>query len=695
MSKPQFVVIEGETGDKLFPGHVCFSADDSRIIGGIPGQKHLGVNCRLVQWDAETGKVLTVSDEPSTEEYCTDLKASPSGKQFAQKAGSRIAIRDAMTTKEVRSWPMPSKTVTRGLAWSSSGKLLAANSSAVSVWNTTSGEVEAALDSFAEPIGFLSEEPAVLLVGDNDGVSIWRTDQKQAKRVVKAPKSKGYCWDHALSPDGRTLISASEIGTLARTDTATWKTTFANGIRSSCGFEFAFAPDSSRVAITGSSGTLLVWDVVNHKPWLKWSKPNHHSAGSPSYSADGQRLALALDRRMHVLDFRPGAKAQKAVVATLAGDLHRCVQMVGGDERMDLTGGNGVPLNVLPSKCPTCRMPDLDHVSVPYLLGRGIEKPADLAPSEAGNFLVRESAKRILELVAPEQCRFVPTVHQKTKQPTHWFLAVPLNLQATATPPKQRERCPQCGEPWCFHHYSESQAGEDWASPASSHDVFKSRNWCSNKAPFKGWGQDRPSIPGRQLLFSVRLEVLFKKLKFRGLIRAYDSKAAVTAADEAWVKDQLARLAQAKTPASGPTKTDSAEEWFRQFLARPAKKAPAAFDFKALEKREGCRLPQSYQDFSAKIGRKKFADFQGEEGLDVTIWPGAKLDFDTFRNPDGDSDGPTRAVVFATLENGDSLCFDLSAKTGESPVFHYDHETDCFEPFAKTFADCVRQLAGD
>lgn len=694
MAKPQFAVIEGETGDKLFPRRVCFSADASRVFGEVPGSKHLGFKCRLVQWDAETGKVLTVSDEPSTKEYCTDLKSSPSWKQFAQKAGSRIAIRDAMTTKEVRSWPTPSKIPSRGVAWSGSGKLLAANSSELFVWNTASGNLEAALDSVEEPIGFLSEEPAVLLVGDDDGVSTWRIEQKQAKRVVKAPKGKGYCWDHALSPDGRTLISASETGTLARTDTATWKTTYASGIRSSRGFEFAFAPDSSRVAITGSSGTLLVWDVVNHKPWLKWSKPNHRSAGSPSYSADGQRLALALDRRMHVLDFRSGAKAQKAVVAQPAGDLHQCAQMVGGDERMDLAGGNGAPLNALPSKCPTCRMPDLDHVPVPYLLGRGIEKPADLAPAEAGNFLVRDSAKKVLELVAQGQCRFVATIHQKTKLPTPWFLAVPENLQTTATPPKNRERCPQCDEPWCFHHYSESQPGENWASPTSSYDVFKSKNWGSHKEPFKGWDKDRPSVFGRQLFFSVRLEGLLKKLKFRGLIRSYDCKETPNADDEAWVKQQLARIAQLNTPPGGSPEASSGNVWFQQFLTQHAKKAPVAFDFQALEKREGCRLPQSYRDFSTKIGRKKFADFQGEEGLDVTIWPGAKLDFDTFRNPGDDGDGPTRAVVFATLENGDSLCFDLSAKTAEPAVFHHDHETDCFEPFAKTFADCVRQLAG-
>ena len=562
------------------------------------------------------------------------------------------------------------------------------------VWDASTGEHCQTVRSLLEPAGFLPGTPWKLILGGDTAVQCLSAGSKSPVRVLGLPKGKGYCWDHALSPDGRVLISASETGTILKTDTTTWKPEMARGTRSSCGFEFAFSPDSSRVAIVGSSGTVLIWDVVNHKPWLKWSRTNFHSVRSPCFSPDGQRLVVSLEGHVHILDFRADAKSRAVEVAQPASGLLQCVTLHGAESQMDQAGFD-TSLNPKPIKCQTCRMPDLDHVANPYKLGRGLEKPVDLAIAEAGNFLVRETARQVFEMVAPGQCRFVPTVHAKTGQPTPWFLAVPLHTQATATPPQKRERCPACGEPWCFHYQTESQPGENWSSPVAPHDIFKARQWGCHIQPFKGWDRDRPQIFPRQLYFSLRLELLLKRLKLRGLSRSGSCKELPSAADEAWVKARLARLAQAKTPATGSTKTEAAEEWFQQLLARHTKKAPAAFDFKALEKREGCRLPQSYQDFSAKIGRKKFADFQGEEGLDVTIWPGAKLDFDTFRNPDGDSDGPTRAVVFATLENGDSLCFDLSAKTGEPPVFHYDHETDCFEPFAKTFADCVRQLSGD
>jgi hypothetical protein len=570
---------------------------------------------------------------------------------------------------------------------------LAANLKQVEVWDATTGEHLQTVKSLLEPAGFLPGTPWKLVLGGDTAVQCLSAGSKSPVRVLGLPKGNGYCWVHALSPDGQALISVSETGTVLKTDTATWKSAAASGMRSSCGFVFAFSPDSSRVAIVGSSGTVLIWDVVNHKPWLKWSRTNFHSVHSPCFSPDGQRLAVSLEGHVHILDFRVGAKSRAVEVAQPASGLLQCVTLHGAESQMDQAGCD-TSLNPKPIKCQTCRMLDLDHVASPYKLGRGLEKPVDLAIAEAGNFLVRETARQILETVAPGQCRFVPTVHAKTGQPTPWFLAVPLHTQATATPPQKRERCPACGEPWCFHYQTESQPGENWSSPVAPHDLFKARQWGCHLQPFKGWDRDRPWIFPRLLYFSLRLELLLKRLKLRGLSRSGSCKELPSAADEAWVKERLARLAQTKTPASGSAKANSADAWFQQFLTQHAKNAPAVFDFNALEKREGCRLPQSYQDFSAKIGRKKFADFQGEEGLDVTIWPAAKLDFDTFRNPGGECDGPTRAVVFATLENGDSLCFDLSEKGEESAVFHYDHETDSFEPFAKTFADCIRQLVG-
>jgi len=178
-------------------------------------------------------------------------------------------------------------------------------------------------------------------------------------------------------------------------------------------------------------------------------------------------------------------------------------------------------------------MPDLDYVPQPYLLGRGITSPADIAPADAGNFLVRESAKRVLETVAPGDCQFYPTMHSKTREATPWFLAVPQHMQNLATPPENIVRCPECGEPWSFQSSSQP-------NPVAAHDVLKSRNWYSFDGPFKGWDQKRPKVQSRSSYFSVRLEKLIKKLGMRGLVRFYKCKEQPSREDLAWIDEKVA-----------------------------------------------------------------------------------------------------------------------------------------------------------
>jgi hypothetical protein len=305
---------------------------------------------------------------------------------------------------------------------------------------------------------------------------------------------------------------------------------------------------------------------------------------------------------------------------------------------------------------------------------------------------VRESVKRILEAVAPGQCRFVPTVHHKTKAPTAWFLSIPQHQETTANPPANRERCPHCGEPWCFHHYSESS--EPWQSPDAVHEVFKAKNWGSHKEPFRGWDKNRPTIFGRMLYFSIRLETLLKKLKVRGMVRSYVCRDLPTPADAEWVKHQLEQLNSMGSRANQPDQPEGVEAWFANYLQKHAKAKAKSYDFAAIEKREKVNLPTSYKEFAARIGRMKFKDFNGDEGHELVVLPPNKLDFETFRNlaESTEEDAPKLAVIFAETNSGDSLCFDLAGGASDPEIVHYDHETEVFEPFAKSFAECIRQL---
>src|SRR5438132_9002901 len=80
-----------------------------------------------------------------------------------------------------------------------------------------------------------------------------------------------------------------------------------------------------------------------------------------------------------------------------------CVEMVGPDEQMDQVGDNSEPANRLPIRCAHCSFPDIDFISKPYLLAKGFSSPSEISPAEAGNFLVRDRVKRVLEIVLPKE----------------------------------------------------------------------------------------------------------------------------------------------------------------------------------------------------------------------------------------------------------------------------------------------------
>ncbi|GDY21136.1 hypothetical protein LBMAG56_24820 [Verrucomicrobiota bacterium] len=691
MTKPHFAVIECDRPKGLGCYRIAFTPDGCHVTGFA---SEMGRHKGRLRWNAQTGALeeTIVEDFPS---HAEGISPSDDAGQLAIQFRETVVIYDAASLIRLTEIP----TLASVVGWGPSGdELVIARDNDASCWSltTVTKTAEVCLHERQECdtiglVGFLRDGDTVVL-GRNSGIETWHPHTQQVERRVRFQPKDGRFWQHGLSPDRSVMLSLSDLGCLIQTDIQSWSSRRFTAVKNSYGSNFSFSHDGKLAACQTGLGTVFLWNVAEARLWLKWSKPHYSNLGALTFSSDGKRLACTLDFQVFVLDFRPGARSRSIHSLAPPAGKHRCVEMVGPDDQMDLRSGNMEPLNPLPQKCGHCRMPDLDFAVEPYQLGRGIEKPVDLAPAENGNFLVRDSVKRILEVVAPGECRFVSTIHYKTKTPTPWSLAVPQRMETTATPPKDRERCPSCGEPWCFHHYSESS--ESWRSPDATHEVFKARNWGSHKAAFISWDKDREEIFGRMLYFSIRLELLLKKLKVRGLVRSYGCRDLPTAEDMDWVKRQLTRLKA--RPADGKTddQPEAGAPWFPDYLAKHAKPKTKPFDFAALEAKEKVKLPASYQAFAVRIGQKKFKNLNGDEGHDVVILPPQKLDFDTFRIPSEEDDGsPRRAVIFGAANSGDSLCFDVSTDNSDPEVLYHNHETDGFEPFATNFAQCIRQLA--
>jgi hypothetical protein len=108
-------------------------------------------------------------------------------------------------------------------------------------------------------------------------------------------------------------------------------------------------------------------------------------------------------------------------------------------------------------------------------------------------------------------------------------------------------------------------------------------------------------------------------------------------------------------------------------------------------------LPQDYKDFASAVGPMTFEDVTETEGFRVRVLPPTQLDFKDYRRgrvPDLDQEqSKIDGVAFATTDHGDAFVIDVSTKDGLYPVFWHNHEQNTLEPFAPTFAACVKRFA--
>lgn len=375
----------------------------------------------------------------------------------------------------------------------------------------------------------------------------------------------------------------------------------------------------------------------------------------------------------------------------------RHVSISASDERMDGKSSWDEPLNPLPVKCAKCKFPDLDFVPQPYFVIKSRTMSShELALAAYGNFLVRERARRVLEQAAPGACDFYPTVFKGTSEATPWSLAVPKRQVVTAKVDPNISRCPKCGEPKSAHpgtQYKEwlfatAQSTLKPAGKPPKSDVLKSSTWASSEY---GWDQ----WLDRKLFFSVRLLQLFNKLKVKGFYEATCAKpTAPDDAEQAWIDERLQTLGKAGV-AQQPSGTisDDDAKWFRGYLKQNAREVELKPDaVKAAEKRLKAKLPKSYLEFLAKVGRVSFKGVDEQEGFDCKILPLAKLSWQS-EGDDNETDAAKIGLTFATTDHGDVFCFAVQAGMKEYPVLFYKHEYDSFEPYADNFAACLRRFS--
>lgn len=689
----------------------------------------------LIAWNVADGTVSWQVVCP-TKDGIADLAIRPTGTELASKCSDAITIWSAQG-EALRTFK--GDFLAGPLVYSRDGRqLMAPKGQALKILDADNGQVVQRVPltdhdyTSAACAAFVPDSPQVLVAasvisskGQVSGL-LTLVDYAQ-QRVIKSSKLDVAPNLLAIDPHGHWACVAGKRrgrGCIVFWDLDAWKQRADQGAHGGGIDELAVSPDGKYLASIGADLVGRIWDTSTGKTIAKLEQHRADSASiaSIAWSPAGRHIAVVCpgapphggvflyEGEAKEWQLKSFANDDKASSEGPSKDL-RPVQVYGSDIKMDTVGDMSLPANEWPIGCERCRLPDLSAVPQPYYLIRGLQSTADFAGAMLGNFLVRAAGRRLLEIAAPDACRFYPTHNAKTKEPTEWFLAVPQTQTLTRHWPEKYKKCPQCGAPKFIND------AEPFAFAPPPVEVFKSQQWTAY-----GVGEEskwylekhlrmtKEQVPAgqwtrlglnRELWFSTRLLLLIRKQKLQApsFLSSLDHRKPLPAEAE-WIAQQSEHLASteaATAPALRTTARTDDAQWFREYLQAKSSTKPlaTAATIAAWEKKHGITFPASYKAFVTTVGRHSFADMFGIEGFDVRIVGPKQCDATSYRrdpeegaNGDGEPDG----LMFAVAINGDVLCFDVRDPARDFAVYHFNHETEQFESFAPTFAAAVRRL---
>jgi RNA polymerase sigma factor (sigma-70 family) len=259
------------------------------------GQRRIPVE-RTALWDLATGKQLHVIDSSFVNAF------SPDGKLLAAGTGN-ISLYDTATGKELTRWPAPS--VISSLAFSPDGKTLAGGHGGghIILWEVSTGKLTPPI---AEPMGiayglrFSLDGKQLSSLGN--GIDWWDVESGKPLRHMEVHEDAYRDLEgQALSPDERVLAvptlrrlpDAALQGDVLLVDTSTRKTFQRLSGHKSWAICTTFSPDGSKVFTAGGyDPRAIIWDVKTGKQ-LHILESHKRSVDTLALSPDGRWLATS------------------------------------------------------------------------------------------------------------------------------------------------------------------------------------------------------------------------------------------------------------------------------------------------------------------------------------------------------------------------------------------------------------------
>ena len=285
------------TGQQL--AHYQAGPQSLPIVAFAPDGKTIAFinNSGVILWDASTGEETTIV---SSEEFLGSFKFNPNGKTIALNTDRGIELWDITTRKKTQQCSRVSTAVPfayRAIAFSPDGNILATGSKLeiggsryISLCDVRTGKIIEQLPGHSETNSdlFFSSEGDRLISAHDKTIVIWNLTSSLPRLYGSLPVDSSII---EFAPDGKTLASSSEDGSISIWDTiqGTERLHLQTNITGAVNITF----DSDGQHLIGrdfNNDKIIVWNIVTGQTIQQY---NVHNKEISSIAYDNQGRLLA------------------------------------------------------------------------------------------------------------------------------------------------------------------------------------------------------------------------------------------------------------------------------------------------------------------------------------------------------------------------------------------------------------------
>jgi hypothetical protein len=326
---------------------------------------------------------------------------------------------------------------------------------------------------------------------------------------------------------------------------------------------------------------------------------------------------------------------------------HQCLDLIDERAMMD------TPINTYKVNCEACSFPKIDTTPNPYFVSKKKLSGIEITQADLGNLLISDRVKQIFEILVPNQCTFLNTFIRDSTITTKWWLAIPNNQIINGEVKSNVKRCPVCNEPLYAHPGSQYKF---WIEDIEAEfEIIKAKNWHSTDD--KDW---KRSWIGRDILISVRLLSLLKKVGAKGIYQYSASKFKKLRIDEKkWVENSLVKIDKFTTCEEFKLTKEAISNFKKHFSITDSE------NNKLFEIKFKTPINEIIEAVcNIKSGSKINIGFENTfEVEDLNNWQMTK--------------SKHKLIAFATDSFGNELLFDPKDKN--CSIYYYDHETMIYD----------------